>query len=620
MFGMLRSMFNSAEASSADTIPQESSSSSSSSVMSAMDTVRMPTRVGENEHPEFAWNSEDRTIEGLREQLCQLYFQLVRVHGSTRMTRLCELGKKYTALVRNAKRLPVCPEKEHLLRVLAALPTQTRDCIEGKGERDLAYSLLVSMYSEGQVSQEEVCETVLYWTQSGDGKTPPPGSWKDIVGLCEFLTNVPGGSKNHPLIRPLVRILAAQLSRDEVNALADKPKKVSLATKWAPRESSKKSRWLFYRLVRALHPDIGTPSITPTTAPKFSGAARKTRKLLAELNRVIGTTEVKQCGKAWSTIDPSSLPAITLQKQKTALLNEIRRKKHTREDSDGKLLRRSDEEDRILCAKNFREHIEAVTNKDPKARIRAERTSLLDLVRDAQRASTFSDAQLKLLEAQWEDNGKQVRPGLPPMIPMVDVSGSMCGDGAIEYAIGLGLRASEKTHPAFRHRIMTFSNDPAWVRLNGGDTFVKRVEIVSRAPWGMNTDFYKAMKLVLSTLVDHNVPPKDARNLVLAVFSDMQIDEATYRSKSTPMAMHSSIKAMYAEYGYEPPHILYWNLRSTDGFPSVTTEKNVTMLSGFSPVLLNTLENKGIAALQEYTPYRLISEELVKPRFLGWTG
>jgi hypothetical protein len=374
-----------------------------------------------------------------------------------------------------------------------------------------------------------------------------------------------------------------------------------------------------------MNPELGPPSVTPQTSPKFTGAARKTRQVIAKLNAAIGTIEVKQCAGKWAEIDPRKVPAVALQKQKTALLNEIRRKSETRHADDGTLLPRKEDEDRVTCAKNFRELADAAAAGDPEVKVRAQRTSLYDLIRDAlrdvERPGSLSDADRKLLEAQWKDNGEQVRPGLPPMIPMVDTSGSMTVDKCtpLYYAMGLGLRASEKTHTAFRHRVLTFSSTPEWVRLSDSPTdppsFVDRVKTLVNAPWGMNTDFYKALRLVLDQLVEHSVPAEDAKNLVLAVFSDMQIDAAP-TSSGTPQAMHSRIKEMYAEHGYEAPHILYWNLRTTDGFPAVTTEKNVTMLSGFSPVLLNVLEDKGIAALHEYTPFRTVAEQLDNPRFV----
>ena len=49
---------------------------------------------------------------------------------------------------------------------------------------------------------------------------------------------------------------------------------------------------------------------------------------------------------------------------------------------------------------------------------------------------------------------------------------------------------------------------------------------------------------------------------------------------------------------FTPPHILFWNLRATTGFPCTSNQANVTMFSGFSPALLNNFCNKGLEGLK----------------------
>lgn len=626
-------------------------------VIAALDTKQMPTRLGENLHPEFAWNTDkiDSTggshkLADLRDQFVQLFFQMVRVGyaNGNKIKHLRELGKKYSELLQGSDviREHTCASGlskiEHFRIMLRALLNHTRDCVEGKGERDLAYSLLLSRYeyqaslaSVGpDIARKNLLYTVDYWCRGNDMTrregTPPPGSWKDILAICNFMkkwTGVKGTMGMTPeynlIVRDLLRLMVNQIHTDTKSDVG----LPSLAAKWAPRESSKKQRWLFYRFVRESFPSIGSPSQIPVSHPRFSRACKIVRTTLSSLNEKIKTLEVKQCANKWSEIDPKTVPSVALQKQKQALLNLPRRGKGGKRHEDGGEGRvRSSNPDRVECATNFREYTQKAVKGEDKAEIKASRTSLYDLVHDADtfRCGGDRDAML-ILEEQWKNNGKQVKSGLPPMIPMIDVSGSMECDNytPLYYAIGLGLRASEKTHPAFRNRVLTFSEDPAWVRLpeppitsdpSHEGSFINRVHTILQANWGMNTDFFKAMKMILDTLVENQVPPVQAKGLVLAVFSDMQIDTAQ-TSSGTPQAMHTRICEMYAEHGYDAPHVLYWNLRTTYGFPSVTTEKNVTMLSGFSPVLLNVLEDKGIDALAHYTPFRMISEMLDSHRF-----
>jgi hypothetical protein len=112
--------------------------------------------------------------------------------------------------------------------------------------------------------------------------------------------------------------------------------------------------------------------------------------------------------------------------------------------------------------------------------------------------------------------------------------------------------------------------------------------------------------------------PEDVEDMVLAIFSDMQMDQADPKSSS----LMASIEAQYAEAGqrlwgrpFKAPHILFWNLRSTSGFPSLSTQKNASMMSGFSPALLNLFCEEGVSALQSCSPWSLFMKGLDNERY-----
>ena len=65
----------------------------------------------------------------------------------------------------------------------------------------------------------------------------------------------------------------------------------------------------------------------------------------------------------------------------------------------------------------------------------------------------------------------------------------------------------------------------------------------------------------------------------------------------------------------KPPHIILWNLRKTTGFPSLSTDENVSMMSGFSSALLNVFCHKGVAGLKQYTPWTTLNETLNNKRY-----
>jgi hypothetical protein len=225
------------------------------------------------------------------------------------------------------------------------------------------------------------------------------------------------------------------------------------------------------------------------------------------------------------------------------------------------------------------------------------------------------------------------------MVAMVDLSGSMKGD-PMNAAIALGCRVAEKS--ALGRRVMTFSAEPAWINLDGKTDFTDMaMEILSQSNTaGLNTDFYKALDLILCAIEQHRISPGDVENMILAIFSDMQIDDClcmqygsnrytyVHSEQDTKKAyykwsvMHERIREKYADVGMrlygqplKPPHILFWNLRSTNGFPTMSSEAGCSMMSGFDPTILNTFCEVGLDALKDITPYNMLMKQLDNPRY-----
>jgi len=138
----------------------------------------------------------------------------------------------------------------------------------------------------------------------------------------------------------------------------------------------------------------------------------------------------------------------------------------------------------------------------------------------------------------------------------------------------------------------------------------------------MNTNFYNAFDMILDSCGSQNLPPEDVENMILVVLSDMQMDSAC-SNKNDMDSLYEVMEKKYAEAGinafnkpYKPPHILFWNLRSTTGFPCLSTQKNVSMMSGFSPLLLNSFCEKGLDSLKTCTPWNMLNQILDNKRYL----
>jgi hypothetical protein len=487
------------------------------------------------------------------------------------------------------------------MSIMFRLIGQTRDIIDGKGEYTLAYMQLsvwmkhfpeLAMFAlKCFVKSDELSDT------DSSSSVHPYGSWKDIKHLVKYLET---NCKNNysPLIVYAMQLLNDQLREDSVSEVP------SLAAKWTPREKSQHST-LFCRLAKDYYSEY------LQTAPNEQAIKKATvktkmdyRKLITALNRKLDTVQIKQCSNTWSEIVPTKQTSITMHKQKKAFLNV------TKKGAQRSLL-----DDRIACAATFTEF--AAKAAKGEVEVKGKRVGLNDFTKEALEllnSQQQKTAQAQLLNAQWLNNSLQTG-SLGKMIAMVDVSGSMTGD-PMNAAIALGLRIAEKS--MLGKRVLTFSATPKWVNLDGADNFVSMVSLLRVAEWGMSTNFLAALNLILDAIVQQKLPAEDVEDMVLTILSDMQIDCADSNSAS----MADLIEQKYAQAGirvcgkpYKPPHILFWNLQSGTGFPTLSTRKNTSMMSGFSPALLNLFCEQGLNALQSASPWSLFMKSLENPRY-----
>ena len=101
----------------------------------------------------------------------------------------------------------------------------------------------------------------------------------------------------------------------------------------------------------------------------------------------------------------------------------------------------------------------------------------------------------------------------------------------------------------------------------------------------------------------------------------MQMDSADSVNRDTNV-LYDRIRSKYADAGlrvkgkpYKPPHILFWNLRSTSGFPTLSSQQNASMMSGFSAAMLNLFCEQGIESLQAASPWSLFLKSLENERY-----
>ena len=596
-------------------------------------------KFGENGNAEYTWSTY------FQEKIVQLSFQLTRTSDPSQMVLL---GNKYNELIQEAflsNQLDYLTRQKYI-SILYRIMLHTRDIIDGKGEYALFYMLLSEWVkvseqlkkidvTDNSDTMNKKIECIESLTSSAveslvflETQEHPYGSWKDMKYLLNYLRSrrdIPTRVYDLPIFKHIISVIVKQLGQD---ACGLNPP--SLLAKWLPREKSRKFGWIAKHIACQYYSHWLIANTTTITSKdnnciilSSKNAERKClthyRQLIASLNRSLNTVQINQCNHTWRDINfEKNVSSITMSRQKNAFQNRNNLLNDDRHNID-----------RIICKTNYESYVKKCMMGD--VEMKGKRTSIIDLVKDAleivdmelrlKRSGGYvDDSKTKInketINLQWKESGKNLN-SLQDFIPLIDTSGSMEGEPLLA-ALGLGCRIAEQSR--LGKRAITFSSTPEWIDLSECDTLIEMVErLATHKNWGMNTNFVASLQLILDASIERELTPDDTGNLTLVIFSDMQIDQA---DKNTD-TMHTVIEKMFYDAGlrskyatpFKVPRIVYWNLRSTSGFPTVSFVNNVSMLSGFSPIIMNTLTEKGADGLKECTPWEILRLQLGNKRY-----
>tara|TARA_Y100000389_G_C17449240_1_gene513629 strand:- start:309 stop:1979 length:1671 start_codon:yes stop_codon:yes gene_type:complete len=537
-----------------------------SSLVSALDNINN-IQYGENCHIEYNWSEVEQ------ECICQLYFQLVRTNNCSTIKRLRRIYREIYE--KGGKKVKVL-----MLKMLA----NTRDIDGGKGEYSLSLELLDElMCIDNKVGIEMLKLFIGFKTE---GK--PFGSWKDLKYFMNIRKKKDFGG---------YEMYVDQMTYDIVR------NNNSLVWKWVPREKSNKFGWIYEEIAKNYFNEYGKYNWNKKALNK---AKMNLRELISNKNREIETVQIKQCVNDWKSIDFNKVTSVTMMKQKKSFLND----------------KNIEKQDRIDCKKNLLNYIEDV--KSGKKELKGRNVGMVNYVKEALYCNNSSEKDI--INEQWKNNSKSTNK-LGEMIAMVDVSGSMESDEMkpLLSAIGLGCRVAEKSK--LGKRVLTFSSNPTWVNLENINNFVDMVKQIREIEWGMNTSFHKAMNLILDTIIELKIDATEIENLTLVVFSDMQFDSACSDDNDTSNIINKNtvgkiLERKYNDAGikicgkpYKVPKIVFWNLRSSSGFPILSYHEGYAMMSGYSANALNEFSEEGVLGLEAFTPWNMLLKTLNKDKY-----
>jgi hypothetical protein len=283
------------------------------------------------------------------------------------------------------------------------------------------------------------------------------------------------------------------------------------------------------------------------TAQKLGYTPSAYRKILSSLRKQIKVTETLMSAGKWNEIQYSEVPSRAMMIYRNAFL------------------------------KHDQTRFEEFTNKALTGEVKINSSTLYpyDLIEKILHGSWgFKALSNDIVEAQWRQLPNYVEEGTNAIV-IADTSGSMSGR-PICTAIGLAIYFAERNNGAYHNMWMSFSGDSK-IQILRGETLAQKINYLDTNSWGSNTNLEKAFNNILDIAIKNHVSP-DEMPKSLIIISDMEIDSCT-----GSFMFYDSMRAKFAQYGYEIPNIVFWNVASRhDVFHADKTRKGVQLVSGQS--------------------------------------
>lgn len=218
-----------------------------------------------------------------------------------------------------------------------------------------------------------------------------------------------------------------------------------------------------------------------------------------------------------------------------------------------------------------------------------------------------SDTERRAWQKYWDALPNYYGDKEEPGIAIVDVSGSMTGV-PMEAAVSMGAYIAERGKGPFKNHFITFSNNPELVEFSGVDIYDK-FQRASQADWGGTTNIEAVFDMMLNTARTSRMAAEDMPK-TLYIFSDMEFNGALTsgpasndrwygRPSLRKDQLDTVIEAQarkWAQYGYEIPNIVFWNLHAASrNIPAIGAK--FRYISGYSPVMIEQVL-KGLGAVE----------------------
>ena len=583
-------------------------------------------------------------MEQIKEDIVFLFFNLTRKHITPTVFELQQYFMNVLDLLKknykNYSKKYNEPTSETILHdyfettdirqyfgIILRLIIHTRDNIYGKGEHELFYMLLFCLYQYFPVlAIFLVMRTVLL----GNGGM---ACWRDIKYLCEYISHNSIRGSNDSFIHECLEIMNIQLRKDlAVVCSGNHSTKYSISNvaKWIPREN-KHFSWLFDKLVLnwfGFSMYVGPEN--RELPPVFDKYRRLYRKNINKINRLLDTTEIKQCSRELDKIIPENVSKYTLMKQPGLYFDSV-----SMDDSET-LNIYNKKNKKLICNKIFEKYFEQdffdiktkknIDNREPGTHrdYGDFRRLFADLpvsyfIKQAillyeNPAMDGFDKRVSILNQQWDifysnfykrffsinrENREQY------IIPVLDISQSNHWFDSESFYVGMGIAIliALVNDGDFNKRFMCIDNLPTWVALDKTDIFsiISMVFDLIKSRKSTYANFYSAIDLIKNTIIETDIDKSFVDKMKIVILSDFdKIDGQFYNNIVRRFICNHSLDENFGIQNdfhndgfinldeYYVPHFTFWNLskKQVISMPCSYKQPKTCLLSGFSPTIL----------------------------------
>ena len=553
------------------------------------------------------------------EKIVQLFYLLSRRDNDDEIDKIGSILEETLRSIKHNILLQTCYHADvtmnfyKYLILLYKMIAQTRDIVYGKGERKLTYMMIyiwykfyptLAIYAVHRLVDIRIlpdnCNGMDVDELVNGSRRHAFGCWKDIKYLCYFLRS---RSQNHPLIDVAISIMNKQMYRDwkvVTNCSHDCHDGshnfrniLSFVAKWVPRENTK-FEWVFEKLA-IQWAQMVTPFYFKNKLLTYAQNDALLKKcktnyriVCSSLNRLLDTTEIKQCSGDWNSIIPSNIPKHSMNRQRNALLNVNKNMENRTKTSYTK--------DRRTCSNNIKEYYKDLihpentrfnSNFELGNFVKQYSALQVDAVDDLEIMQNHL-YQIDLLNKRWESFICKFNT-LENFIPFVDIHSFTCSNNnTLNCAIELACIIAEKTTMDDGH-IMFSNHNPIWEKFDKKNTFYDKISGICNSIHNdtnyMNDNILIAIDLFVYSLRLSNTSNEDISKMVLVIITNKEYGD-----------YESFLMKFDKEY---MPHIIFWNMSGSfcNEMPVVKNIEKTTFISGYNSLLLNHFRFMGFGGV-----------------------